>query len=98
MGLCLTVSKYLKANCRSRNGGTNEIRVLDLSEAGCMINKRMLLMEPGDRVLVKMEGLTYLPCNVLWAEDEEAGLAFEQPLYGPVLEHLQRSFVVDAEA
>lgn len=63
-----------------------------------MINKRMLLMEPGDRVLLKMAGLTYLPCNVVWVEEEEAGLAFEQPLYGPVLEHLQRSFIVEADA
>lgn len=92
------MSKYLTAQCRSRNGGVNEIQVLDLSEAGCMINKRMLFMEPGDRVLIKMEGLTYLPSSVLWVEEEEAGLAFEQPLYGPVLEHLQQCFVVESGA
>ncbi len=92
------MSRYLLAKCRSRSGGVNEIQILDLSEAGCMINKRMLPMEPGDRVLIKMEGLTYLPSSVLWVEDGEAGLAFEQPLYGPVLEHLQRSFVVETDA
>ena len=92
------MQKYLNAQCRSSNGGVNEIQILDLSEAGCMINKRMLTMQPGDRVLVKPQGLTYLPTSVLWVEEEEAGLAFEQPLYGPVLEHLLLLFVEDADA
>lgn len=58
-----------------------------------MIEKRMLSLQPGDRMLLKLSGLTYMPTTILWVEEDEAGLAFEQPLYGPVLAHLRRSFV-----
>lgn len=90
--------KYLEAQCRSKAGGVNEIRVLDLSEVGCMIDKRMMRMEQGDRVLIKLEGLAYLPTSVVWVEEDEAGLSFEQPLYGPVLEHLRDSFVIEPDS
>jgi hypothetical protein len=49
-------------------------------------------MSEGDRVLIKMGNLAALPANVVWVEDDEAGLAFEQPLYGPVIEHLMVQF------
>ena len=32
----------IKAQCRMSTGGVHEISVLDISEAGCMIGKRML--------------------------------------------------------
>lgn len=78
----------LKAQCRTQRGGVIEVDVLDLSEAGCLIDKRMISMSEGERVLIKMGNLAFLPANVVWVEDDEAGLTFEQPLYGPVIEHL----------
>ena len=65
-----------------------EVDILDLSEAGCLIDKRMISMAEGERVLLKMGNLAFLPANVVWVEEDEAGLTFEQPLYGPVIEHL----------
>ena len=87
--------KYLTAQCRTPRGGMNEVHILDLSEVGCLIDKRMIPMSEGDRILIKMEGLAFLPSSVLWVEENDAGLAFEQPLYGPVLEHLNRCFTVE---
>jgi len=79
---------HIKATCRTPRGGVIEIDILDLSEAGCLIDKRMISMAEGERVLIKMGNLSFLPANVLWIEEDEAGLSFEQPLYGPVIEHL----------
>jgi hypothetical protein len=91
----MAVRKYLSAQCRTSRGGVSDIQVLDLSEVGCLIDKRMISMQQGDRVLIKLEGLAYLPATVLWIEEGEAGLSFEQPIYGPVLEHVRRGFIVE---
>ena len=29
-----------------------------------------------------------MPASVLWVEDDAAGIAFDQPIYEPVLAHL----------
>ena len=87
--------KYFIAQCRTRRGGVHEVYVLDISAAGLMVDKRTVKMGEGDRLLVKLPGLAYLPVSVLWVEDARAGLLFEEPLYGPVLEHLQQCFVVE---
>jgi len=89
------VRKYFIAQCRTRRGGVHEVYVLDISAAGLMVDKRTVKMGEGDRLLVKLPGLAYLPVSVLWVEDARAGLLFEEPLYGPVLEHLQQCFVVE---
>jgi hypothetical protein len=89
------VRKYFTAQCRTRRGGVHEVRVLDISTAGLMVDKRAVQMEEGDRVLIKLPGLAWLPLSVLWIEDARAGLLFEEPLYAAVLEHLQQCIVVE---
>jgi len=42
-----------------------------------------------ERILIKLPGLSYQGANVLWTEDDRAGLAFEQPLYSAVVSHMQ---------
>lgn len=78
----------LIAKCRLPTGGVNEIEILDINESGCLAKKSMMRMEDGDRVLLKLPGLEHMAAYVAWVEDGQAGLTFEQPLYGPVLEHL----------
>lgn len=77
------------AQCRLSNGGVHNIQVLDISEAGCLIDRRMLRLQDKDRVLIKLPDLAYQGATVLWVEDDRAGLGFEQPLYGAVLSHLK---------
>lgn len=79
----------LKAQCRLGTGSVREIRVLDISEAGCMISKKMMRLQVQERILIKLPGLSYQGANVLWTEDDRAGLAFEQPLYSAVVSHMQ---------
>lgn len=87
--------KYFTAQCRTRRGGVHEVHVLDISAAGLMVNKRAVQMDEGDRLLIKLPGLAWLPLSVLWIEDARAGLLFEQPIYAAVLERLQQCFVVE---
>jgi len=68
---------------------------MDISAAGLMVDKRAVKMEQGDRLLFKLPGLAWLAVTVLWIEDAQAGLLFEEPLYAPVLEHLQQCFVAE---
>jgi PilZ domain len=86
-------SHVLPARIRRSNGSTNEIEVLDVSLAGCMIERRALFLTEGDRVLLRLADLSFMAATVIWVEEQEAGLVFETELYEPVLEHLKRSFV-----
>jgi hypothetical protein len=80
------------ARCRSsRTGGVVELEVLDISLVGCMVDRRAWSARTGDRVLIKLEGLTYMPASVIWVEDDRAGIMFEELLYEPVLARLQQS-------
>lgn len=86
-------SHVLPARLRNRNGTVNEVCVVDVSLAGCMIERLALAIDEGDRVLIRLADLSYMPATVIWIEEQDAGLVFETELYEPVLEHLKRSFV-----
>lgn len=79
----------LRIKCRAKSGNTADLEVLDLSEGGCMVAYRGWSARLGERVLATLPGLAAQPGELVWIEDGNAGIAFEQPLYGPVLEHLQ---------
>ena len=84
--------KPLMAKCRSsRTGGVVQLEVLDISPVGCMVDRRAWTARVDDRVLVKLEGLTYQPATVIWVEDDKAGIMFENMLYEPVLVQLRRA-------
>ena len=78
----------LFAKCRSRSGNTAELAVLDISAGGCMVEYRGWSAKAGDRVLVTLPGLASQPGELVWIEDQKAGIALEQPLYEAVLDGL----------
>ncbi len=80
----------LRIKCRAKSGMSAELEVLDLSEGGCMVVYQGWSARIGDRVLTTLPGLAAQPGELVWIEDGKAGIAFEQPLYGPVLTHLQQ--------
>ncbi len=65
-----------------------DLAVLDLSPIGCMVERRAWTARAGDRLLVKLDGLSYQPASVIWVEDDKAGIMFESLLYEPVLMRL----------
>ena len=75
----------LRAKCRLRNGMSAEMLVLDISAGGCMVEARGWSGRQGERVLLTLPGLAAQPGEVVWVEDERAGIAFEDALYEPVL-------------
>lgn len=75
----------LKAKCRLPNRAVAELSVVDISPAGCMIERRAWTLRVNDRVLIKLPDLEYRPATVIWADDENAGIEFEQLLYEPIL-------------
>lgn len=79
-----------KAECRSRSTRLN-VEVLDLSAVGCMIAVCGWTFRQNERTFVRLPGLRFLPATVLWADEESAGLQFDEPLYEPVLAHLLRN-------
>ncbi len=81
----------MKAKCRSQSGATMELSVLDLSPIGCMVRRQAWSAGTGDRVLVRLEGLSYQPARVSWVEGDLAGIEFEQLLHEAVLERLKAS-------
>ena len=74
--------------CLRRIGkSTFRVNVADLSPEGCKVQ----LVErpsPGERVLVKFEGLEVLEADVCWVEGFTAGVSFERPMHPAVFELL----------
>lgn len=75
----------LTAKCRLPNRSVAELEVLDVSLAGCMVRRRAWTIKPDQRVLIKLPGLEYQTATVLWSDEENAGIEFENLLYEPVL-------------
>lgn len=78
------------AEVRYRSGRKLELPVLDISLGGCMVDARAWSIRPGEPISIKLPGLGYQAAELVWIEDERAGIVFEEPLYEPTLEHLAR--------
>ena len=88
----------LLARCRFQTGSTADLEVLDLSFGGCMVDRKRTMADPGMRVLVKLPGLAFQPGEVVWVDEGNAGIAFEQPLHEAVLEHLWQTLSAQPRA
>lgn len=87
----LDATPSLTILCRSKSGTSIELSVRDISLAGCLVERRAWSAHRGDRILVRLPGLAFQPAEVVWVEGDQAGIAFEELLYEPVLEHLRQS-------
>lgn len=76
--------------CRYRSGMRLELNILEISAGGCMVESLGWSVRPDEDISIKLPGLGYQPATVVWIEDGRAGVAFEEPLYGPMLEHIER--------
>lgn len=79
----------LSATIRYRTRNKMEMKVLDISAGGCLVDARGWSIKPDELVSVKFPDMAYVAGKVVWIEDSRAGIAFEEPLYGPILEHLK---------
>jgi hypothetical protein len=81
---------FLIASCRNSMGRRSDVILSDISEDGCGITAADGLLKAGQLVVVRLESLEALPGQVVWVRGNRAGVKFERPLYGPVVEHLVR--------
>jgi hypothetical protein len=80
-------------NARCRGDGSREfVAVANLTADGCCIMTKQPCLTKGAWVTVQPETLSSLRSQVQWTSGCFAGLRFENPLYGPVYEHLARTF------
>jgi len=86
-------TRHLPAQLRSRSGRVNPIRIVDLSIAGCLMERQAMALGVGDSVLVRLPGLSYIRAEVVWVEEGIAALSFEEVLHDAIFEHLQNAFV-----
>ena len=63
-------------------------QISDLSSEGCRVKVHGVLLQIGGRVVIRPEGLEGLTGIVRWVDGHEAGIEFDCPLYGPVVDHL----------
>lgn len=65
-----------------------KLPVLDISLGGCMVDARSWSIREGETISVKLPSLSWAAAKLVWIEDGKAGIAFEEMLYEPTLEHL----------
>jgi len=86
----LDKSAPTQLQCRYRSGMRLDLKILEVSAGGCMVESPGWSVRPDEGISVKLPGLGYQHATVVWIEDGRAGVAFEEPLYGPMLEHIER--------
>jgi hypothetical protein len=82
----------MRAECRTQTGLFGRVDIVDLTQEGCRIFAKGLPLRTGQKVRVRPENFQPLPGTVRWVENDFAGIEFDNSLYGPVVEHLQRTF------
>lgn len=79
---------WITATCRTSLGRVADVILSNLSTDGCGLSIGEDMVRPGQVVSVKLPSLEPLHGVVCWVKGKQAGVKFERPLYGPVLEHL----------
>jgi len=80
----------LGAKCRTVSGIRDEGAIHDISSRGCCVTMRTLYLRIGSRVIVRPDGLEGISGIVRWIAGGRAGVEFDTPLYGPIVEHLSQ--------
>lgn len=82
----------IQAQCRTQSGLRDVGHISDISPEGCCVTTNSLFVRVGVRVLIKPDGMEGLSGIVRWIEGNRAGVQFDAPLYGPIVEHLSQQF------
>ncbi|MCB2074802.1 MAG: PilZ domain-containing protein [Novosphingobium sp.] len=82
----------MPAQCRTQSGLRDNGEISNISAEGCCIITRGIFVKEGLRVVIRPEGMEGLTGVVRWIEGHKAGIEFDAPLYGPVVDHLSRQY------
>lgn len=78
----------LAATCRTQSGLRDNAYIADISQYGCRLTTHTLAVRIGMRIVIRPQGLEGVGGVVRWIEGQHAGIEFDAPLYGPVVDHL----------
>ena len=78
----------LASRCRTQTGLRDVGTISNISPEGCCVTTKALFVNVEMRVLVKPDGMEGLTGIVRWIVGNRAGIEFDSPLYGPVVEYL----------
>ena len=78
----------MPVQCRTQSGMRDSGEIFDISETGCCVIADSLFFRVGTRLVIRPEGLEGLVGAVRWVAGGKAGVEWENPIYGPVLDHL----------
>jgi hypothetical protein len=82
----------MNAECRTQSGLFGRVEIVDLTPEGCRIFAKGLPLRVEQHVRVRPDNFQPIAGTIRWVENDFAGIRFDNPLYGPVAEHLQRTF------
>ena len=78
----------LAAQCRTQSGLRDQGEISDISAEGCCVRTRGIYLRVGARVVLRPDGLEGLSGIVRWVRSDMAGVEFDHPIYGPVVDHI----------
>lgn len=81
----------MPARCRTQTGVRDQGEIYNISIEGCCIRPRNVRLRVGNRIIVWPSGMEALTGVVRWISGDLAGVEFERPIYGPVLDYLART-------
>jgi hypothetical protein len=74
---------------RTGTGVAKDVDILDISESGCRFYDRFGRMIPGTQISLRIGSIGPVVATVRWCEAQVVGVQFENPLYGPVFDHIR---------
>jgi hypothetical protein len=78
----------LPVQCRTGSGLRDTGEISDISAQGCCVRTNSLFFRVGARVVLRPEGMEGLSGSVRWITGDCAGVEFDRPIYGPIVDHL----------
>lgn len=81
----------MAVQCRTQSGLRDDGEISDISAEGCCLRMRGIFFRVGTRLIVRPAGMESLTGVVRWVTADVAGVEFDRPIYGPVLDHLAKA-------
>ena len=88
----------LAVQCRTQGGLRDDGEISDISVEGCCLRMRGIYFRVGARLILRPSGMESMSGVVRWVSSDLAGVEFDRPLYGPVLEHIAATHGAHARA
>ncbi|MDN3645598.1 PilZ domain-containing protein [Pontixanthobacter aestiaquae] len=80
---------HVEGRYRTGSGIARDVPILEMSETGCRFYDRFGRLAAGTELTLRIGPIGPVVATVRWCRDSIVGVEFENPLYGPVFEHIR---------